>query len=161
MHVHCYMLVEKTSEGLTVFVSFLIATTHDQLQHQIPRTPLQRTRAVAKGKSSGSSKGTTLSDEDTDKIIDGIMKHKRKICWRLEATMVLPGGSQRYQVSVSNSLKIETNCQFPLTLPPQQGIQRRLGNFWYTFSSKTLYWQPCTICTIRTMQLLGMSSSFS
>jgi hypothetical protein len=28
-----------------------------------------------KGESSGSSKGTTLSDEDTDKIIDGIMKH--------------------------------------------------------------------------------------
>ena len=49
---------------------------------------------------------------------------------RLEATMVLPGGSQRYEVSASSSDKIETNL-------PNEEDRGDWVSFWHRFSLKT------------------------
>ena len=40
-------------------------------------------------------------------------------------------------VSVSSSDKIETNCQLPLTLPPNEEDGGDQVSFWYRFSSNT------------------------
>ena len=51
--------------------------------------------------------------------------------------MVLSGGSQCYQVSISILDKFEANCQLPFTLQPNEDDRRNWISFWYRILSKT------------------------